>query len=75
MNVVQPEAGAVHVHQTDWPPATPAWFGSPGSFDAEMFVPRRVTLVPVMTMRLAKLSFTGGGVSASVSVKVPELPL
>src|SRR5258707_984669 len=37
-----PLDAAVQVHQTEWPPALPAWFGSPLSLLAATFVPATV---------------------------------
>lgn len=71
--VTLPEAGAIHDHHTEAPPALPAIGGSPGSLVAPTLEPATVMLVPLMTVALANMSFTGplaGGAPACVTVKV-----
>src|SRR5690242_17199206 len=57
--VTVPDAGAVHAHHTDFPPAFPACFGSPASFVAFTFVPEADTDEPWSRARLTKLSLAG----------------
>src|SRR5262245_8972217 len=54
--VVEPMAGAVQTHQTEWPPVLPAWFGSPASLLASILVPVKVAVLPLMYVAFAKLS-------------------
>ena len=62
-------AAAVHFHQTDALPGSPAWSGSPGSLSASTLVPL-TWVVPValgITVALAKSLFAAGrGLSASL---------
>ena len=51
------DAGAVHAYQTEWPPALPAWFGSPGSFVAPTFEPLTTPFVSFSTVAFANMSF------------------
>ena len=62
---------AVQDHQTLFPPASLQSVGSPVSLVAPMLVPVTVTLLPVMTVALAKLSFAGALVRSTVSVTLP----
>ena len=55
--VTVPLFGAVHLNQIDFPPALPAWLGSPVSFVALTVVPVAVPASPVMEVAPAKLSF------------------
>ena len=51
------DAGAVHEYQTEWPPALPAWFGSPGSFVAPTVVPLMLPFASSITVAFANMSF------------------
>jgi hypothetical protein len=51
------DAGAVHAYQTEWPPALPAWFGSPDSFVAPTFERLTTPFVSLRTIGLANMSF------------------
>src|SRR5215213_3898526 len=57
--VTVPPAGASHFHQTDFPPALPAWFGSPGSFVAPSFPPVKSPPTPPIRRASEKESFVG----------------
>ena len=57
--VAMPFAGAVHVHQTDRPPAFPACAASPVSFVAPTFDPATVTDDPPIVIGFEKLSLVG----------------
>src|SRR5204863_236519 len=57
--VAWPLPGAVQDHQTEWPPALPAWLGSPVSLVAPTLVPVCVEVLPLIVMALAKLSLAG----------------
>jgi hypothetical protein len=57
--VTVPADGAVHVHQTDFPPTLFAWRGSPASFVACALVPVVIAMSPTSVMRLAKLLLAG----------------
>src|SRR4051812_40428886 len=56
-----PFAGAVHFHQTEAPPASPAWFGSPDSFVAKAVVPVAWAELPfsVIVLAFANASLDG----------------
>jgi hypothetical protein len=54
-----PSAGAVHRYQTDFPPASPAWFGSPISFVAPTFDPATLPEGVARSCEAAKSSFVG----------------
>jgi len=72
--VTSPDSGAVQVHQTDSRrPDAPAWLGSPGSPVAPTLVPVVLAESPFKMILLAKLSFTGGIFSFSVSLEVVEM--
>ena len=68
-----------HVHQTDLPPALPAWLGSPDCLLAPTLVPETVVVAPltVMVVGVAKLSLTGVVMMSSVTERliVPLVPL
>ena len=72
-----PFAGAVQRYHTDAPAVLPATVpASPVWSVASTFVsPRRVTLAPVRTMALAKLSFAGAAVSESPARMPPSAAL
>ena len=55
----RPVEGAVHVHQTEWPPMFPAWFGSPASLVAPTFEPATLTVDPTIPERFTKSSLPG----------------
>ena len=57
--VTLPLAGAVQLYQMDAPPVLPAWFGSPDSFVARMFVPFVVPCEPLIVVAALELSFDG----------------
>jgi hypothetical protein len=67
-------AGATHFHQTDAPPLNPLyplntpWSGSPGSLVAPTFDPVTEALVPVIAIRLAKLSLAGWAKQVEVKI-------
>src|SRR5437762_11344089 len=67
--VTLPAAGAVQDHQTDLPPALPAWFGSPVSLVAPTLEPLSVAEEPLAAVALAKLSFTGAAVASSATAR------
>src|SRR5438045_4845501 len=60
MSVSPPEDGAVQVHQTDFPPTSSTWNGSPGSLVAPTLEPGTLLMwVPLRVIRSAKLSLGG----------------
>jgi hypothetical protein len=59
--VTEPVAGAVHANQIEWPPAFPAWLGSPGSFVMPTVVAVVEPLAPDSVVAFAKASFEDGG--------------
>src|SRR5918999_2796594 len=59
--VALPVAGAVHLYQTEAPPASPAWSGSPDSFVALMLsCPSSASKLPDIALAFANASFSGG---------------
>ena len=72
--VTLPAEGAVHVHQTDLPPALPAWLGSPVSLVAPTFEPVSVAEDPVMAVPLAQLSSAGPLTTAAACETVNVWP-
>ena len=54
-----PSAGARNDHQTDFPPALPAWRGSPNSLVARALLTLLVPDAPVNSIGLAKRSLVG----------------
>ena len=69
--VTLPEAGAVQNHQTEAPPAFPAFGGSPDSLVAPTFEPVTVTDEPLSTVALANMSFTGEAPTGSALANAP----
>ena len=63
VTMTRPAAGAVQVHHSDLPPASPAWLGSPASLVAVAELAVAEALLPVRVKRLAKSSFSGGSMS------------
>src|SRR5215218_3512889 len=57
--VVVPLACGVHLYHTDFPPALPAWLGSPASLVAFTLVPVAVAFAPVSVCELANASLAG----------------
>ena len=74
--VTLPLAAGVHDHQTDRPPALPAWVGSPLSLVAPTLLPVRVPVAPLSTCAFAKASLAGAPevVTVSVAAEVVALP-
>ena len=64
-----PEAGAFHVHHTEWPPDTRATLGSPACCVAFMFVPSALALVPLSAEPAEKSSLAGGVVVIRKSLR------
>ena len=63
--VTGPSASGAQRYQTDAPPASPAWLGSPASLVAPWLVPASVIgRAPESSLELAKSSFAGGSTAA-----------
>src|SRR5438874_2252396 len=74
--VTVPDAGAVQLHQTEWPPPLPTMVGSAASRLALTLVPPTLMDEPLMTVRLLKLSLIGpAAVSETLRVTLPVAPL
>src|SRR5436305_7473636 len=74
--VVNPLDGAVQLHQTEAPPKLLAMRGSPNSRPAPTLLPVAVTVGPLKTMALPKLSFTGACAwTVKVASSVREITL
>src|SRR3954471_2329966 len=65
----RPLVGAVQVHQTDFPPALPPWFGSPASLVAPLLLPVTVMPGPLRGVALPKLLLAG---PVTVELRKPE---
>ena len=74
LNVVGPPAGAVHENQIEWPPALPAWVGSPASLVAVVFVPLQHPVAPYSGCGEAKASFVAPAATLQLSVTLPLAP-
>src|SRR6266699_4973711 len=71
--VTLPLAGAVHLNQTEAPPALPAWFGSLVSLEARKLVLVTVPCAPLRVVALAKLSLAGM-VTMRLALQTPQRP-
>src|SRR4051794_8379695 len=73
--VTTPLDAAVQRYQREWPPALPAWPGSPASFVAATELPVAVAEVPDRTSADAKASFAGAVAYDQFRTTLPIAPV
>jgi hypothetical protein len=70
-----PSAGAVQRYQTEWPPASPAWLGSPACFVALVVRPRTKFFTVAIRCAAEKASLAGGsGLNVQLRRMSPTAP-
>src|SRR5438046_6772810 len=71
--VTEPLPGALQVYQREWPPALPAWLGSPDSLVALALEPVTAPEAPLKVCAFTKRSF-GGADEAAPRLQASEMP-